>query len=594
MFRVFTGDHVVARVLFLEPNMITSAPRDDQLPCLLTETEDEQGNNTVLAVFERSQDVFDRLAVLAARVGGLLPLWPVSHSAVAIWQGRQWPMITSVERGVNTLKPADGWRLGPFFDPRPLPCKDIFILRDPWWKNVLMLDADGRVREDHCGTGCLARVKCTITGGPREIASASLSIVDSNAERIESRCAFFRSAAAGVDGIDELGGGDFRIQNEQRNKYREVWGDLVRRALVNRSTLGDLGFWVTDRWTVFDGRLGLSEWRGRESRFALAVAMDDIVAKNGLREDRRVVAKRVRELGVASIVSQTQWREPPSIADFVFTNRQVTSSMMAMKSAAALRQETKDQRKAFKRSACVKCVYACKGTPWDMEPCTVTIDTIVDEAKAIGRDALCSWVASFAVMGRKATKSRRMFIGWGPESLPAAGRPITIVRRSLSVPFRVVDRVPLVKYMADAGSGLVDRYGIALHNANALIDVDLARVYWALKQLCDYGKWSGDRATFYSGTRTTRTGKERDKWCRNDVLAIVIDDELKRICVMSDTKAKDDGGGGISGPKGDPIKREDRPRFSTSYSFPFFGDILQITGRPLGSKRSSTNGYGRL
>jgi hypothetical protein len=569
----------------------------DLLPCLFTNEKIKFGS-AVTAIFEKTPEVLRRLVVYAKETGTPLPLFPVSTTAVAIYQQSAWPFTTwnSFKGSFSFPK---GHRLGPFVAGMTLPLGDrawppFPHMKDKWFEEMLLLHEDGSLVRNFCAV-CPARVKCSATGGPDGMPEASMRRSSERVgERIESRCPLFMGAVASLDPEQAE---KFHVDFDDEPYLPMVsWAPLLKNKILTNAKLIDLGFCPYDRWSLFDKNLGLREgrWENRSKVDEISMAFAILLSRGMLHENWRIVRDNIYELGVGKTISGLSWRTPArTMEDYSFTNEQIQLSKMATKAASALRAGPAADLRQFRKDNCSRCVYNCARPPWSLSSCVLSKEMVTQSFDGVSPETLSDWIASFAISNAKTTwKKRSLVIGWGPDAPPADKKPITMALRSLSVPFIIRDRIPLTQYMS-LWPGLEDLYVTARHTALNMTKEERANVGFALLKLAEYSHWRNDKARFYARNLTTRKGNNRPFFARNDVLSIWIAHDLKDIVVYSDTRAGTDGMGW--GTRGDPIPRGDRPRFSTNYKFPFFSDILQITRSALGSSRETQSlGYGRF
>lgn len=308
--------------------------------------------------------------------------------------------------------------------------------------------------------------------------------------------------------------------------------------------------------------------------------LHDLVAKGINLGDWDRVSEAVEDKSFLPSLLRTGWGkrtnglygklEASSISSLDFDPLVVEGNQMAFKVRGGYAQHKKRAIASFRKRECARCVYDCEQPPWDLErPCALTMDEIL-ERNAPDDDDLVR-MGLYTITGEHLKIGRRNAIGRRP--MREAGEwGIEIV--SLVPPYHRIGVLSAHEYWSRARKHRDEEHRNKFRDHGPKIDDDvdkerLAIANWALRMLHEQ----------------TRCGETHfivnDRTMRNDILFMHMNSRCDWIDIGSDTRASSYGGFGA---KGDRIETENRPRFKTSYMYPFFEGIWGWFGRALGAR----------
>lgn len=334
--------------------------------------------------------------------------------------------------------------------------------------------------------------------------------------------------------------------------------------------------WLSKRITAFRQDMGLNYVPGEsEVDRLLAIADSGTIERD---DDSAVILARDMNL----VYSGSDLPMPPrhrekqdrriNVNELVFDawhSRAAVCAQTLARSEAHARARAKAKNK---REHCSKCVYECTGRLGD---CSVTDAEVV--AQYPDSDEARAWMAAFTWSDARLNQGRGHVMAWGPCTTNIHA-PLMYVARKLRPPYSQAEDLDPKDVIGEDWQAKIAQVVAKLA---ARPKEEQARLFWALRQLWAHGHWLYD-AKFAQGR-----GGDKGRRSRNDVLYIRLDHGWRGfdIQIGSDTKASSTGGN-YSG-RGSTISHRQRPRFRTEYSHPYYEHILDWTGEPLGTKKSS-------
>lgn len=461
-------------------------------------------------------------------------------------------------------------------------------IEHPMEAKPLVIYPDREPDTDPCAT-CPqdTRMLCQAYGG---YLGLGVSIGGGDAPTLAARCEVSATAIAHAN-IHELQ----RTLSDQRQWQKPEKAEATLKIiddngmwrhakgmLLSRDRLKEAGFWISDRVTVFRTDMGMK------------TPVNDYVADKLYALSRHEPFLNEKEPEAAKAIAESMsvhfdgkdidyshfkkdGRDTIDVDDLTFDSIHVTSAMVANAVARLSTQLAAKKTAAFKKENCARCVYKeCRYTGiWGRpdEPCAITDQEIID--KYPNTDAARRWMALFKWSGDIIRVNGRERMVFGPLTTEHKDTPKWALRM----------RTPNYTFKGEAGPLQVvgEDWEAKIENEarriGEVMAVDKqARLYFALRQLWNYCHWHNDRVRFNKDA----TG-DKGRTSRNDVLYI----ELRGhdITIGSDTRASQRGG--MYGYRGDSIKAHERPRFTTSYTHPYYDSIKDWTGVPLGTKKGN-------
>ena len=459
----------------------------------------------------------------------------VGDRTMASWQGH---MSSFFEQNKWMIDESGHLKVHPLCGSESSPWRGVakrFISGEDWRDATVIVTEDGFATEHLCASCPPAEeMRCHVhNGGPQK-----LPIIDSHSKEMLP-CDYSRIAWSKK-------------------------GNVIK----------DRGFWVTDRWRLFDPELGL-EFGVRSDRW---IEVIDKMVEDGWLRMPSVSARDhflENDIDIASAIDRSQFKEGRSIpiGDLVITKKNAERSAMVALAAAAPRVEAAKKHKKIKKEQCSACVYKCKTNLSD--GCQKTLDGIVADYDKVDDNEAIRWMSMFAAGGISFKHDRKMLVVWGPCSDQVNETRFATARRAK--PGTRAARIDLDDILKEEPS-FIRCAQDAIDSLVSMRKEERAVVYFALQGLGSFAQIGWD-SRFYVASN--------ERSSRNDCFYVHLDSDAKTIKIGSDTRAGTNGGrfGGSSS----SIRSSDRPRFTTRYHYPFFSDIQGNTGDPIGTTKTRTH-----
>lgn len=246
-----------------------------------------------------------------------------------------------------------------------------------------------------------------------------------------------------------------------------------------------------------------------------------------------------------------------SIHDFMFDPKIVSANLMASKIRGGHAQAKKNMIADYRSKNCSQCVFDCEKTPWNLEePKPLTHEMIMDEFRPSEEDL--EWMKLFTVTGLKAdflsqeSGRRRASISRRPDR-----KEMRIEIAACSPPYESIALLTVEEYFQEIE--FLREIEPRKPSIEGCGEEERAYAHWALKSIDNLTRWN--EARFYGNGRCQH----------NQILSIRMNRNCRHIDIESDTLAS--SWGGHWGSRGNSIKVSERPRFSTSYLYPFTHSI---------------------
>lgn len=287
-------------------------------------------------------------------------------------------------------------------------------------------------------------------------------------------------------------------------------------------------------------------------------------------DDLEVIGRHVH---LYSILNDDAFPSKMTVADLDFDADSVYSRVIEQKIRGLNAQSEKKKYQDFRARECANCVYDCKRPPYnheDIERCHLTPERAIEVSGYEERYTQLAWMALHTLSGHAMRVGMKRVMTYAPTSglkiervarAPPYGRwdevdPETVIQS--------MDRHPIFPLDDEK----VDTATLIHHVIDGKDRDQLGLCYWALNEM--HAICRCHEATFRFDNRPKR----------NDILYIRLRRDLS-IEVGSDTRASSHGG---MSRRGRGIGVDERPRFTTDYSPPYFDSFTSWFGITPGAR----------